>query len=497
MSTELRNDAKRQITRSLQEHGYPTYASLLQPFDIYLTDNPEVIGYMIPSKAKIVLNKYLSESQVSTIVRHEIMHEYLTHAQRADRLYKSDPSLIQNHELSNIAADYEISNKAYTDSDKSIARAIRLGDKTLQGLVTEDQYPDWTEMSFEDMYCELAKQAKGQQQKLQPLIDAISELNQQDLDDLSQQMDDSSGQSSGKVSDSASSDSGSPSDNSLGNSSPSLNSDGKKSNSKTTNKLSKELDKQKDKLDDIESKGSSDGPFDSDKDQRDKADVARRVKQIQDAFNKARQEKSLDVDNVEGKRREREKKEIRNAQRLAKDPLHKFKINLDKFIDEQTSEEMERSYRRFNPSYEDQGFIVPDDIELDDYNMPIINVYWDVSGSFSSPEKTEGARKAIGTLNKYVKDDLIEMHTYYFADNVTSDLAKAGSGTSGEAVYDHIAATKPTNVIIISDSDINQSHPLLKVPGAVWYLFFDTDAPLFVESVRGKKQTKSYLITNY
>ena len=80
MSTELRNDAKRQITRSLQEHGYPTYASLLQPFDIYLTDNPEVIGYMLPSKAKIVLNKYLSENQVSTIVRHEIMHEYLTHA---------------------------------------------------------------------------------------------------------------------------------------------------------------------------------------------------------------------------------------------------------------------------------------------------------------------------------------------------------------------------------------------------------------------------------
>ena len=478
MSTELRNDAKRQITRSLQEHGYPTYASLLQPFDIYLTDNPEVIGYMIPSEAKIVLNKYLSESQVSTIVRHEIMHEYLTHAQRADKLYKSDPSLIQNHELSNIAADYEISNKAYTDSDKSIARAIRLGDKTLQGLVTEDQYPDWTEMSFEDMYRELAKQAKKQQEKLQPLIDAISELNQQDLDDLSQQMDDSSGQPSGKGSDSASS-------------------DGKKSNSKTTDKLSKELDKQKDKLDDIESKGSSDGPFDSDKDQRDKADVARRVKQIQDAFNKARQEKSLDVDNAEGKRREREKKEIRNAQRLAKDPLHKFKINLDKFIDEQTSEEMERSYRRFNPSYEDQGFIVPDDIELDDYNMPIINVYWDVSGSFSSPEKTEGARKAIGTLNKYVKDDLIEMHTYYFADNVTGDRDKAGGGTSGEAVYDHIAATKPTNVIIISDSDINQSHPLLKVPGAVWYLFFDADAPLFVESVRGKKQTKSYLITNY
>ena len=492
MSTELRNDAKRQITRSLQEHGYPTYASLLQPFDIYLTDDPNVIGYMLPSKAKIVLNKYLSENQVSTIVRHEIMHEYLIHAQRADRLYKSDPSLIQDHDLSNIAADYEISNKMYTDRDKSIARAIELGDKTLQGLVTEDQYPDWTEMSFEDMYRELAKQAKEQQQKLQPLIDAISELNQQDLDDLDQQMDDASQQSSDNRSSSANNQSSSSSNQSQGS-----DSNKKTSNSKTIDKLSKELDKQKDKLDDIESRGSSDGPFDSDKDQRDKADVARRVKQIQDAFNKARQEKSLDIDNVEGKIREREKKEIINIQRLAKDPLHKFKINLDKFIDEQTSEEMERSYRKFHPSYEDQGFIVPYDVEVDDYNMPIINVYWDVSGSFSPPEKTEGARKAIGTLNKYVKDDLIEMHTYYFANIVTDDRDKAGDGTSGKAVYDHIAATKPTNVIIISDDGINESHPLLKVPGAVWYLFFEKESPRFVESVRGKKQTKSYLITNY
>lgn len=492
MSTELRNDAKRQITRSLQENGYPTYASLLNPFDIYLTDDPKVIGYMLPSKAKIVLNKYLSESQVSTIVRHEIMHEYLTHAQRADRLYKSDPSLIQNHQLSNIAADYEISNKAYTDSDKSIARAIRLGDKTLRGLVTEDEYPDWTDMSFEDMYRELAKKAKEQQQQLQPLIDAISDLNQQDLDDLDQQMDDATKQS-GDQDLSSESGQGSSSSSQLQGSGAT----GEMSNSKTISKLSKQLDNQKDKLDDIESRDKGDGPFDSDKDQRDKADVAKRVKEIQDAFNKARQEKSLDADNMEGRRREREKREIRNTQRLAKDPLHKFKINLDKFIDEQTSEEMERSYRRFNPSYEDQGFIVPDDVELDEYNMPVINVYWDVSGSFSPPQKTEGARKAIGTLNKYVRDDLIEMHTYYFANTVSDDREKVGSGTSGQSVYDHIAATKPTNVIIISDSDIDYSYPLLKVPGAVWYLFFDSAAPEFVESVRGKKQTKSYLITDY
>ena len=90
MSTELRNDAKRQITRSLQEHGYPTYAKLASLFDINLTADPSVVGFMEPGKARIVLNKDLSIDQVSTIIRHEILHEYLTHAIRAERLAQKD-----------------------------------------------------------------------------------------------------------------------------------------------------------------------------------------------------------------------------------------------------------------------------------------------------------------------------------------------------------------------------------------------------------------------
>ena len=57
MATTLRNDAKNEIIRILREQGYPTYAKLVNLFDIYLTDNPEVIGYMEPGNAKIVLNE--------------------------------------------------------------------------------------------------------------------------------------------------------------------------------------------------------------------------------------------------------------------------------------------------------------------------------------------------------------------------------------------------------------------------------------------------------
>ena len=135
MAVTLRNDAKNQILRTLRQEGYVTYAKLANLFDIYLTDDPEVVGYMIPGKAVIVLNQDLSIDQVSTLVRHEILHEFLTHNERSSII---NNNRLGNHELANIAADFEISNLGYTDRDKDNARAIEIGDRILHGLVTED-----------------------------------------------------------------------------------------------------------------------------------------------------------------------------------------------------------------------------------------------------------------------------------------------------------------------------------------------------------------------
>ena len=103
MALTLRNDAKAQIIKILREQGYPTYARLVDFFDIYLTDDPKVIGYMIPGKAKIVLNKDLNIDQVSTIVRHEVLHEYFTHGPRQQRFDSEHPELnphLAPHDLS-------------------------------------------------------------------------------------------------------------------------------------------------------------------------------------------------------------------------------------------------------------------------------------------------------------------------------------------------------------------------------------------------------------
>ena len=156
MATTLRNDAKNEIMKILREQGYPTYAKLVSYFDIYLTDDPKVVGYMIPDKAKIVLNAGLSINQVSTIIRHEILHEYLDHAMRR-KDWETKTGRKGDHQTANIAMDYEISNKGYTDADKLTARSIILGNEVLRGLVTEDQYPGWENKTFEEMYDELLK----------------------------------------------------------------------------------------------------------------------------------------------------------------------------------------------------------------------------------------------------------------------------------------------------------------------------------------------------
>lgn len=178
--------AKQLIMRNLSEQGYPTYAKLLNEFDLNLTENPNVIAFMEPAKGRIVVNRGLEESQVSVVIRHEILHSYLKHEKRLlqklardsnldyDELINTDmqdvlddlKNKLYSNDDFNIAADYEISNLAYTDVDKDTIRQININGQILSGLVTEDQHPDWVDYSVEDMYQELVNQRKRDENKL-------------------------------------------------------------------------------------------------------------------------------------------------------------------------------------------------------------------------------------------------------------------------------------------------------------------------------------------
>lgn len=472
---ELEKAAKYQIIQVLRKQGYPTYAKLFDLFDLKLTDNPEVIGYMIPNKAVIVINKNLNIDQVSTIVRHEILHEYFSHGPRGEAFEKAHANLKPNHQLSNIAADFDISNKGYTDADKIIVRNLMLGDRILSGLVTEDEHADWVDLSYEEMYEKLLQQQQENESQLQPLLDQISKLNPQDIDDILNKIEDLENESQQQQDSDDEDDS---------------------SKAQKVNKQAQQLDKQTQNVkNQLDKMGDNDTPIDTPEEQAIKDALARRIEEIKNQIKNLG--KQLEQESTTAIDKEQAAKAARKAELQASSPLNKFRISLNHFIANQVEEGEVRSYVTPHPSYEDSGFIVPGRYQRGDVPIPLINVYWDVSGSFGDPAKTEGAERAIGTINGYVKRGLIAVKYYYFADEVASDPESAGSGTNGNAVINHINKTKPMNVIVITDSDVNNTHKSAVVKGAVWVLFYDDDAPNFMEHLQGKKETKSYLITNY
>lgn len=177
---------KEYIQNKLGEEGYPTYASILADYDMNLTSNPTVVGFMEPAKGRIVLNRTLNEDQVSVIVRHEILHYYLEHEKRMlDHLARKkglDPDKLDDMSITdlkrvlygnknfNVAADYEISNRGYTEKDKDMVRAIEINGKVVSGLVTEDDHPDWVDLSVEEMYDKLLEEMQQNKDQTQDQI---------------------------------------------------------------------------------------------------------------------------------------------------------------------------------------------------------------------------------------------------------------------------------------------------------------------------------------
>lgn len=500
--TSLRNDAKNEITKILREQGYPTYAKLISFFDIYLTDDPEVVGYMIPDKAKIVLNEKLSINQVSTIVRHELLHEWLTHAQRKAEVEKQD-EISGDSQIANIAADYEISNKGYTEADKNIARSIILGDQVLKGLVTEYDYPGWENKTFEEMYRELLKKQSEDEKSIQKILNQLSKLNKKDIDDLKDALD--------KVSGNQSDSSNQPNSGNQLDSGKDSDDEKKTQDSGGQTPLQKKADELSDELEEIESKLNNSGKksspdkggsgennvFDTPEEQERKANLAKNIAEIQKIFQDSGMRDAALADSKRAIDKERIAKRAAAADRVIQSPLSRFKISLDKFVKDQIEQDEVETYEIPNPSYEDEDFIEPAIVVKEEKFIPKINVYWDVSASFNDPQKTEGARKAIALLNKYVRDGDIKVDTFYFATRVSEIRSDAGGSTNGKPVQYHIEQTKPTNVIIITDGDISDCSSLTMVPGAVWILFYGSMSQNLIDHIKGKKENRQYLITDY
>lgn len=155
--TNYEQEVHDEIREYLNNQGYHPYAVLLDDFDIvpFTWDEEKALGYMIPNQGEIHINVDLDIETVSTIIRHEILHQYLDHFGRMAAHLGVDVEDYTVDEIMNMAGDYEISNVGYTQRDKQLLRRIQIAGQELKALITSDDHPEWQNLDFEDIYDKL------------------------------------------------------------------------------------------------------------------------------------------------------------------------------------------------------------------------------------------------------------------------------------------------------------------------------------------------------
>ena len=217
-----------------------------------------------------------------------------------------------------------------------------------------------------------------------------------------------------------------------------------------------------------------------------------------------------DVKNVRGRlekekserQRKREYAKIRakglngNVQDLIKH-IKKFVSNQVRGVETYDPNEPERRSNRFGSEVQTVGR--GRSIEKHNKKIPLINCYIDQSGSFG-PSDIQASKQVLATLANFEKKKLISIKIYYFTDEdnpVQDDPSKLKSfGTSDQRIREHILKTKPTNVLICTDSDIRDvpqddtegPKTSVIVQGGVWILFRNgLVSQQLQQNIRGKK----------
>ena len=496
--TKREKTAKNEIIELLSKQGYPTYAYLFSKFDLHLTTNPKVIAYMNVNKAEITVNENLGLEWISTVVRHEILHEFFTHFLRSEEVRKSNPKLKDiPHELVNIAGDYDISNKGYTDSDKQRTRSISVkrGENdfnVLRGLVTEDDHPDWVDLSFEEMLDKLTDDYNENKQYVKNLIQQSDMLNPE-MDPSEEEAENLQRQAQIEI---EKAEEEAKEQKQEGNSQGAQQAEKAKDQAEEAKEKAQELQKDIQKRD--EQRANSNNVLKSNKEQKEDAELSKRVQEIKDLLKNPKLKDKAEIETITNRNKEKAARKADDLKRYNKSALAKFKISLEDFVRNQLTTKKMKTWNVVNRTHFGSGILAPAIAKQSKFEIPLINVYFDRSCSFSGyPQKTLRAEQAISSLNKYVKEGKLKIDLYYASTDVFKSRKEAeekGGGMDADPVIEHIKQTKPTNVIILTDSDADYATISAKVPGAVWYLFFGSTAPRMVEHLKGRELTRVFVV---
>ena len=181
--TDTEKKLKKRLIALLRDdgkgHRHAKYAERLEKFDIQIVPlraDPMFTAAISFDRGIIFIGEgFLNDPatfyQLNVLLRHELAHNLLMHqvrmAYKVGEAAHVHMSLSQTlHNLHNIIADDEISNRKYSEEDKIIVRNMMLNGRVIGGLVTEDHRKDWLNMSIEEMYDKICEEIEAIQTKL-------------------------------------------------------------------------------------------------------------------------------------------------------------------------------------------------------------------------------------------------------------------------------------------------------------------------------------------
>lgn len=225
-------------------------------------------------------------------------------------------------------------------------------------------------------------------------------------------------------------------------------------------------------------------------------ELAERIKKLENALNDSDIAKEITSEANDRVAKEKIKKELAKSERELKefrnDPIVQFEGSLNHFIKKQLKMVEEQTYTRLNKKYDGTGIIRKGLKRYESEEVPIVNVYFDRSGSWGE-DKTKIGRQALATLEKYIRTGKLKVNIKYFNTSIFDTYTPQGSGgTFGTPILADVLATKPDNVIVMTDADITDCKEYVQVPGVVWYLFKGGRSDNLEQHLQGKTATEAY-----
>lgn len=188
-----------------------------------------------------------------------------------------------------------------------------------------------------------------------------------------------------------------------------------------------------------------------------------RIKRIKDAlnsgelYNKLETERLFSGEDEAGKWNQ--KKPILSPKK------QQLKDSIQDFVESEYGYLHEYGYGKDNPMSVDPEILKKVRKHKHSLDYPLINVYFDRSGSWDTEYTNKFAKEILDILadfdidNPGCEDPLLKVNVYYFAVHVWKDeqAALKECNNSGEPIIQHMIENEPENVIIMTDHHL--SHP--------------------------------------